>query len=413
MRRRRWGVAAVCAGAVLIVGSVVIKTTVAPALIRFPLNTDETAHFSGTATTYVDAKTLLPLKTPLKEPLTLDRHVKVLEGSANRAVIVEDVTIKTPSSTTHESYQYVMDRRSMKFLADAREYAFGDTKSPMHATGAYRVNFAMGTNADGTYRAYIPEVDRIVDLKLVEGKHKHSDANASVLDFSSKLEAPVAPYYLTHLKQIGLPMQVSSAQLQPQLLAAGVDINKVLAEVGPRLSPAESKLVSDTLGKPVPLRYYFIADGLISIEPRTGALIDVHTQREGVAVRPDVSGADVLQPLLAKYSSIPSVAGLAKALNGFKQAAPQPAQMLTYTQTVASSKHMASIANDQAAKMKLIRTTAPLVLAVLGLISLAAGVVLWGRRRRRDVGVLPPRVPEPPKTEAAPTFEEHKTPELV
>ena len=75
----------------------------------------------------------------------------------------------------------------------------------------------------------------------------------------------------------------------------------------PRLTPDESKLLSATLARPVALKYFFFADGLVSIEPKTGALIDVHAQREGVAVQPDLNGVAALQPLLDKYSAIPSV----------------------------------------------------------------------------------------------------------
>ena len=94
-----------------------------------------------------------------------------------------------------------------------------------HATGAYRVNFALGTNADGKYRSYIPEADASTPLVLAEGRHYHADAHVTVIDFTSKLEAPVAPYYRAHLAAMGLPMHVTVAQLQPQLQAAGIDVN--------------------------------------------------------------------------------------------------------------------------------------------------------------------------------------------
>ena len=46
------------------------------------------------------------------------------------------ITITTPSSTNVENYQYVMDRRTMKFVSDPRQYAFGDPKATMHALRA-------------------------------------------------------------------------------------------------------------------------------------------------------------------------------------------------------------------------------------------------------------------------------------
>ena len=72
----------------------------------------------------------------------------------------------------------------------------------------------MGTNADGKYLSYIPEADASVPLVLTEDRHHHTDANIEVLDFASKLDKPVAPYYRDHLEAMGLPMQVTAAQLQ-------------------------------------------------------------------------------------------------------------------------------------------------------------------------------------------------------
>ena len=82
MTRRHLGFAGVCAGVVLLIGSVAVpRLAVAPAMVRFPLNVDETAHYTGHALTYVDEKTLLPLAKPASVPLTVDRHVKVVSGT--------------------------------------------------------------------------------------------------------------------------------------------------------------------------------------------------------------------------------------------------------------------------------------------------------------------------------------------
>ena len=91
---------------------------------------------------------------------------------------------------------------------------------------------------------------------------------------------------------MGLPMQVTVGQLQPQLLAAGIDVGQALADVGPRLTPDESGAAGRDAGHSRSrCNYFFVVDGLISIEPKTGALIDVHSNAEGVAVQPDLSGA--------------------------------------------------------------------------------------------------------------------------
>lgn len=387
-----------CVGAVLLAGSVAFRLAAVPALVRFPSNIDETTHYTGRTLTYVDQATLLPLATPKVEPLSLSRHVKVVTADFHRAVIDETVTIKAGSTTSVEKYQYVMDRRSMKFVADPRQFAFGDPKATIHAAGTYRINFALGTSAGGKYRSYIPEADASTPLVLVEGLHSHTDAHIDTIDFHSKLEKPVAPYYRAHLEAMGLPMEVTAAQLQGQLSAAGIDVGQALADVGPLLTPDESTLLATTLAKPIPLQYYFIADGRISIEPKTGALIDVHAHRDAVAVQPDLSGVTALAPLLAKYSSIPSVKALSDGLVAVAARGPQVAQELRYTQTVPSSLAAADRAEAQGKKMTLVTWWVPGAMAVLGLLLVVLGLIGWRRSRQGGPSAPVPAEPVTPVT---------------
>jgi hypothetical protein len=402
--RRHWGIAAIGLGVMLLIGSIGFRTLAAPALVRFPLNVDETATYTGTALTYVDQATLLPLTKPKREALQIDRRVKVVSGTFRKAVIDETVTVKTGATTTVETYQYVIDRRSMKMVSDPRQIAFGDPKAIMHATGAFRVNFAMGTNAHTSYLAFIPEEDAVSRLVLVEGPHSHPDAHIKVLDFSSKLNGPVAPYYLAHLKQMGLPMEVTAAQLAPVLLADGIDVDRALADVGPRLTPAQSRLVAATLARPIPLHYFFLSDGLISIEPKTGALIDVHTHQQGIAVQPDLSGASALQPLLNEYAGIPSVRALSEGLAALSKRAPQVAESFTYTQTVPSSLAVTRIARDHVRMMNLGEFRVPGAMMVPGLLLLGLGLIslVRGRHGHKREGVsVPPPGPTTIPTEPA------------
>jgi DUF3068 family protein len=403
MRRRRWSTVAICAGLVLLIGAAAFRVFAVPALVRFPLDADKTAHYRGVAVTYVDQQTLTPLSTPKREPLTLDRHVKVVDGDFGHAVVQETITIRAGATTSVEHYRYVMDRRSMKFTGGAGNYAFGDPNATMHNGGSYRVNFAMGTQRDGTYYAFIPEADTQVALQYVRGPHYSPAAGVDVTDFSSKLLAPVAPYYLEHLKAMGLPMEVSAVQLQPTLLASGIDIAKAIAAAGPYLSPAESATIAATLAKPVPLHYFFVVDGAISIEPKTGALVSVHSNAEGVAVQPDFSNANVLKPILEKYSALPAVKAAADGLSALSVKEPQRAQILEYQQTPASQRDIAGVASDQAKMMNLATWWVPIGLAVLGGLLVVLGVILRRRagRGRPNANVgrdhpIPPQAPVEP-----------------
>jgi hypothetical protein len=425
MRLRRWSTIVIAAGLALAVGAVGFRVFAVPALVRFPLDVDQTAHYRGVSVTYMDQSTLTPFAEPKREPLTLDRHIKVVGGDYTHAVVRETMTIHAGTTTSHEQYQYVMDRRSMQFEDGTQEYAFGNPHAAMHAAGSHRVNFAMGTKSTGTYFAFIPAADARTPLHLVQGRHYSSRAGIDVIDFSTKLEAPVAPYYLEHLKAMGLPMEVSAAQLQPTLLASGIDIARALGDAGPYLTPSEAATVSATLAKPVPLHYFFVANGTISIEPKTGVLISIHSTGEGVAVQPDFSNANALKPILQKYSAIPSVKAAADGLAALSVRQPQPAQMLVFEQTAASSRHFAAIARDQGHMMTLATWLVPIGLAVLGTALIGLGIV--GRRRsghgRPGAGVergqpVPPRIPTEParpplEPVGAPGRDADRIPELV
>ena len=420
MMIRRFSIAAVWVGVLLLGGSLAVRAVVAPAIVRFPLDTDETAHYTGHTTLFVDAKTLLPLAEPRMEPLSISRRVDTVSGSFAKAVVQEIVTVDAGSTRTVEKYQYVLDRRSMKMVNDPRQYAFGKRTAVMHAAGGYRITFAMGTKLHGSYLAYIPEADALVRLVPLRAPHYHGDAHVSVVDFSSRLEKPVAPYYLAHLEAMGLPMQVTAAQLEPLLRANGIDVNQALADVGPQLTPTESQLVSSTLSKSVPLRYFFIDNGTVSIEPKTGALIDVHAQEQGVAVKPDLSGASALQSLLDKYAAIPSVKSLSDGLAALAKRRPQVAETYVYSQTVASSLHAAAVARKDARMIDMVEVRLPLAMLVLGSGALACGLFGWRRTRRMlaaaegpSASSAPPAAgpPGPPGPPTAPAPRTESSPE--
>ena len=151
--------------------------------------------------------------------------MKVVDGDYGQAVIRETVTIKAGPTTSVEKYQYVMDRRSMKFVEDPRQFAFGNPTATIARRGRLSGQLRNGhERRTASIGATSPKRTPRYPLVLHEGRHYHADARIDVIDFTSKLEKPVAPYYRAHLEAMGLPMQVTAAQLQGQLSAAGIDV---------------------------------------------------------------------------------------------------------------------------------------------------------------------------------------------
>ena len=293
MRRRRWGIAVVGLGVALLVGSVAFRVAAAPALVRFPLNVDETAGIPGTAMTYVDQATLLPLAHRSVSRSQISRHVKVVSRHAStRAVIDETVTIKTGGTTNVETYQYVIDRRSMKMVSDPRQFAFGDPKAIMHAAGALSGELRDGHEREGHLSRLHPRRGRRqpsgARRRSAHARRRahHGPRLREQAERAGRALLPRAPEEDGPADAGHAPP--SSHRCCWRTASTSTGRSPMSVRGSRRPNPA---LVSTTLAKSVPLHYFFLSNGLVSIEPKTGALIDVHTQQQGVAVQPDLRAA--------------------------------------------------------------------------------------------------------------------------
>jgi len=395
---RRWATFTLIAGLVLAAGAVGFRMLGASALVRYPTDVDKTLHYSGTYTSYFDEETSLPREEPLVLPFALDRHLDVVDHSFSTVVIAEELRLHIGDDTLVQHNQYVMDRRSMELQGGADSWAF-TPENVVDRSGSYRVQFPMGVEAGGDYRIWNNETERTTPLVEPTERHDHDAAGVEVVDFEGNLDHEVSAAYRDWLAAEGFPMEITPAQLQAQLALEGIDVAAALADVSPLLTPDESAVVGEILTGSVPLVYSFGYHGQVSLEAKTGTIMDVHVQHEGLAIRPDLSGVSTLQPLLDKYSSVPSV----KALNdGLVRAAARPATLAAdfeFTQTPASSRDVGNDVKDQIRMMRVVNLWVPWS---AGLIGVAAVVV--SRRRRggardrttTDIDLQPPPTPREP-----------------
>lgn len=380
----RWVRVMSTVGIVLVVGSVGFRTAAVPALIRFPTDVDKTLHYTGVYTSYIDEKTLTTRATPLELSFALDRHLKVVRSTASTVVIREDLTFHRASlPTLTQQNQYVMDRRSMELKGGSESWAF-TPRNQVDRSGYYRLQFPLGTSASGHYGVWNNETSAPVPLVHPSSLHYHAESTVKVIDFSSRLDHAVTPAYRSWLAANGFPMTISSGQVQAQLTAQGVDVAAALAAVGGRLTPKESAVLTSTLSKPVPLDYSFVYDGLVSIEPRTGAIVDVHTQRESLAAKPDLSGVAPLRSLLDHYATVPAVKAVSDGLDRLIRRPPDVAATFQFTETAASSRDVGNDARSQARLMNLLQVRAPWTVGVVGALLLLVAVSGLARRRRRS-----------------------------
>ncbi len=398
MKRTKW---LVITGTVLVALMVGWILAVEPAVVKFPTNIDTTLHYSGTFTTMVNAKTMLPLPQPQKLPMTVDRHIKVVGHTANTVTVIEDVTTHVggqPAQFQH--MQYVMDRKTMKFISSPNTVAFSQTTGIGDPGGTFRVSFPMGTKASGSYPSWTNETGKAVTLTNGSALHLHLDSGIKVIDFKWNTEDPVTPAYLAWLKANGNPTEITPSQMLTILQGDGINITAALSAVGSKLSGAEATTLNKVLQQSVKLNYRFFSQGAVSIEPKTGAEVYAHSDTEGVKVSPDLSGANQLMPILTKYSSIPAVKAVADGLTRLSAAPPQIAAEYQYAQIPVSSAQLGRDTRKQLAQLNLVQFRIPMALGLLGALFLIGGIGTALVRRFRNVPPSGP--PVEPSAEPVP-----------
>lgn len=361
-----------------------------PALVRLPLSTDQTVHYTGSFTEYVNQQTLAPLARPVTVPMTVARTVEVRSGSFSSAVITEDDTIRPDGLTLHQDFRYLIGRRTMAFEDSPVTSMFGQP-APVRIAGTYRVNFPLGTRASGSYPVWNTETDTATRVSHGRGPTTlRGVSGVRVVVFESTVRAVASPYYRHWLLDNGFPGAITPAQVQARLSALGVDVPALVRTVLPRLTAAQQATVIRALATPVPLVYHYFYTGVVAVEPTTGVLVWVDTTAEGVRVSPSTSALAPLAPILSEYARLPGVPALARALQQLQT--PQLAVAYQYVQTPASTRHMAALASSQVHRIDLVQAV-PWVVGGLGLVLVAVALVPR-RRRPADqpaVVVNPPR----------------------
>jgi hypothetical protein len=377
----RWSRRLLIVGGVLVAGAVVFRVFAVPALVRFPDDLDETLHYRGTYTSYFDEETLAPRAEPLVLRFGLDRHLEAVDSSFSTVTILETLTFHIGDRRPLEQQnQYVMNRRTMELQDGDDSWAF-DPSNEVDRSGSYRIQLPLGTSHDEEYPIWNNETSQTSMLVPEDPLHYHPAAATQVVDFTGSLDHAVTPAYRQWLAANDFPMTIAPDQIQAQLAARGVNVAAALAEVGPRLSAQESAVLADALGNPIPIDYFFVYEGHVSIEPRTGSIMDVHTRTEGLAVKPDLSGVAKLQPLLEKYSSIPSIAAVSQGLRELAGAPADLAAEFRFTETQSSSRDTGSDAKEQARLMRLLQLYVPWSVGALSITLIAVGIVTTRRGR--------------------------------
>ncbi|HEX9257914.1 MAG TPA: porin PorA family protein, partial [Acidimicrobiales bacterium] len=205
-RRRRWPLALLLPGLVLVGGSFWWRSTMVDRLVTLPDDLDVTANYEGTVTLYVDKTTNMPLAAPEVHELTITRTVKANPEltTKDKIVILESIKLFSPGLfDSVQEHQYVMDRKTAVNIDDPLAWAY-TPDNPVSRAGSYRLAFPFHMQTDQTYSVYKEELDSTY-TPTIAGEFD-TEGLATVRFDAKKGWAPADAAYLADVeKSVKLP----------------------------------------------------------------------------------------------------------------------------------------------------------------------------------------------------------------
>ena len=387
-RRSRFPRTVVTLAVVLLTVAMLWWALVVPALVKYPNDLDVTARYEGAFTLFVDPATAAPLATPVHAPLQIERQIRSVPdaGGASLAV-VEETIIQTAGDLVHATQRnvYVMDRRTLQNVADDRAYAF-DPTNVVDRTGSYRLNLPFDTSSESTYAIYKNEIGSTYEMRADTATPTTDEAGLRLHNFTgSAIEAPLDDAYLVELgKIVPLPTSMTVEQLKPHLLAAGLDVDGVLAAIGPRLTAADLATLSQLAAEPIPLQYVLTFEGTAGVETTTGAEVDVRAA-ESVGVKPALGNVAALREVLSHYPAVPEAVEAVEAVTTLREAPAIKLFEYSYEQTPASVADIAGEVTSMRNQIRLAERYVPLALVALAGLCIVAGAAVSSRQRALDL----------------------------
>jgi Porin PorA len=392
-------------GAVLAVLAGVWAVVAPGQLVKYPNDLDKTAVATGKFSLFLHPGTGDPYVQPQVLPLTINRRLHVTSSNGAQAVVKEDSVEKIGSLPQQNlQQQYVIDRGSLKNLASSKSYAYtaanGVDRSP-----AYSINLPFDTGA-GPYQVWKNEVGRSYAFRR-QGASFTRDG-VTLIPLEGQLSnAPAQDYYLAQLRSLGLPTETTLPRLAPQLKALGLDPAQLSTTLLPQLNAGDRAAIESALAQPIGLRYVVSVRTRLLVEPTTGAIVSLDRINQTLGVQPKFAALTEIGAILnkAEYRTSP-VIRLAGAVLAKLAKSPPTVRVfnINYGQTPASVADIASYANSKADSIDMVKTTIPIIVLLIGVLSAAIGLIMWllDRRGQGEAPGGPPPAREPVDPATAP-----------
>ena len=390
-RTSRWPLVVGILGIVLLVGALLWRVVAQPALVKYPTDLEGDAHAEGTITFFLDPDTKAPLDPPIEEDLVIDRHLEVDsdESDGDLAVVDEIDQQEIGGQQSELRQRYVIDRTSLENVADDRAFAYEEA-NVTDRSPAFAINLPFDTG-DGPYEVWKNESGEAYEF--TGGDTYEVDGVELRTYTGSADELPVTDAYVAALAPQGVPTELTLDELRPILLAAGLDLDVLLAALLPQLDPADVGALLEAAGRSVPLDYTLSVETEFGVEPRTGAIVDLASITQMVSARPDSAAIAPIADVLGRYPQVAEAVSALDTLNGFAEGEPIPVFEISYAQTDESVSETVAKADDLAGQITLATQTVPLALLVGGLVLVLVGLVGFILARRRTA--LRPETPAP------------------
>jgi hypothetical protein len=352
-------------------------------LVKYPSDLDKTAVAQGNVSLFLDLQTATPRSEPQSLPLSIRRHVRVVDSSGSQATVQETSTERVgplPGRTLQQ--RYVIDRSSLENATSDKAYAY-TRQNVTDRAPYYSINLPFDAGS-GPYQVWKNETGTAYAFKQ-DGSPIERDG-VTLLPMAGTLEnAPAIPAYVDQLAGQGIAKYLTAEQMAAQLKAIGIDVQALTKELLPAMTERQRKLVRTVLAQRVPLKYFVSVKTRLLVEPTTGAIVSLDSIDQTLTAAPDLKAYAKLTDLLAKppLAGRPAVQKLTDTLTAML--APPPTKVLTmhYGQTAESVADFAAYARDKAAGIELVKTTIPVSLAILAVLALATAAVMATRDGRR------------------------------
>jgi hypothetical protein len=343
-------------------------------LVRYPTDLDQTLHYTGTVAIPVTPGA----SSEVRHPVSITRHVRVVGSTFDRVRLRETVTTRIGTDVQVQENGYVLDRRTMKPLRGAGNYAF-TTGHRVERTGAYtQTQFPMHVQSTGAYKIWSDDTASTYNALASGDTTKVGKLELVVL----RANAAAHPVTNAYRASLGLP---ETTTLQEAARLAHVDLDAVMTTLSGVLPDTAIGQLTAKLREPMPLMYQLESSGTVGVEPLTGGVVQVQNVVNRLTVAPDLDALQ-LRAALADFALDPTVRTVLAKLDDLAARPPVAAMSLSYSQTPASVRAAAHTAADMRNQSRLVSMWVPTWASALALV-LIGGALVWPKRHEEAQAV--------------------------